>query len=413
MLAWPEDARAEDFSIQDMPRPEVGSHILREYLPQVIQHGSAVFETRFLTRDGRELATSQLILAHHDAHGKITHYSTVARDMSEQSDLMRRLFLSDKVFTFTNEAIMITDAENRIVQINHAFTQLTGYTAEEVYGQNPRILASGKHDTSFYEGMWHALLEEGHWHGEVWDKRKDGSIYPKWVNINCIVDPNTHQVVNFVALFSDISERKQQEDHIRRLAFHDPLTGLPNRREFESALEQQVDRVARSGEPAVLLLFDIDHFKRINDTWGHAVGDLVIQAIARGLQDSVRPMDSVARLGGEEFGAVLPNCPPAFGHMVAERVRRNIEAMVIPIGQGRHVQVTVSVGGAYAPQWVRSSRTIWLERADQQLYRAKDEGRNRTCLETPTQTDVSAAERGMLLGASPSTFPPESETAAP
>ncbi len=202
-------------------------------------------------------------------------------------------------------------------------------------------------------------------------------------------------------------------DGLCNLSSRDPLTGLPNRREFESALEQQVDRVARSGEPAVLLLFDIDHFKRINDTWGHAVGDLVIQAIAHGLQDSVRPMDSVARLGGEEFGAVLPNCPPAFGHMVAERVRRNIESMVIPIGQGRHVQVTVSVGGAYAPQWVRSSRTIWLERADQQLYRAKDEGRNRTCLETPTQTDVSAAERGMLLGASPSPYPPESETAAP
>jgi diguanylate cyclase (GGDEF)-like protein len=165
------------------------------------------------------------------------------------------------------------------------------------------------------------------------------------------------------------------------LSSRDPLTGLPNRRPFEAALEQEIDRVARSGEPAMLLMLDIDHFKRINDNHGHAVGDRVIQAVGQALQDSVRPMDSVARIGGEEFAAVLPSCPPAFGHAVAERVRRTIEALSIAIGPSQQVSVTISIGGAFAPQWVRSSARLWLERADLQLYRAKAEGRNRVVAE--------------------------------
>ncbi|MEY8877714.1 MAG: GGDEF domain-containing protein, partial [Leptothrix sp. (in: b-proteobacteria)] len=141
-------------------------------------------------------------------------------------------------------------------------------------------------------------------------------------------------------------------------------------------------------------------------------GDLVIQAVGRALQDSVRPMDSVARIGGEEFAAVLPSCPSAFGLAVAERVRRSIEALRVPIGHGQpDVRVTISIGGAFAPQWVRSSGLLWMERADLQLYRAKSEGRNRTCVETPTASEVSAEERGMLFG--PSAFMPDPTDIAP
>ncbi len=200
-------------------------------------------------------------------------------------------------------------------------------------------------------------------------------------------------------------------DGLCTLSSRDPLTGLPNRRQFEAALEQEIDRVARSGEPAMLLMLDIDHFKRINDTHGHAAGDLVIQAVGAALQDSVRPMDSVARIGGEEFAAVLPSCPAAFGHTVAERVRRNIEALRIEIAPGQAIAITTSVGGAFAPQWVRSSGPLWLERADQQLYRAKSEGRNRTCLETPPLSEVSAEERGMLFGPATPLLPEDNESA--
>ncbi len=189
-------------------------------------------------------------------------------------------------------------------------------------------------------------------------------------------------------------------DALCDLSSRDALTGLPNRRSFEAALGREIDRVARSGEPALLLLLDIDHFKRVNDTHGHSVGDLVIQAVADALRDSVRPMDLPARVGGEEFAIVLPNCPPAFGETVAERVRLRIESKIIPIGPSQTLGVTVSIGGAYAPQWVRSTSGIWVERADLQLYRAKAEGRNRTCLEPTPVSLVSAEEKGMLFGTS-------------
>ncbi|MBI5271647.1 MAG: GGDEF domain-containing protein [Burkholderiales bacterium] len=189
-------------------------------------------------------------------------------------------------------------------------------------------------------------------------------------------------------------------DGLCELSSRDALTGLANRRSFESALGREIDRVARSGEPALLLLLDIDHFKRVNDTHGHAVGDLVIQSVADGLRETVRPMDLAARIGGEEFAVILPNCSPAFGQTVADRLRTRIEARPIPIGPSQTLGVTISVGGAYAPQWVRSTASLWTERADLQLYRAKAEGRNRTCLEPTPVSVVSPEEKGLLFGTS-------------
>jgi diguanylate cyclase len=189
-------------------------------------------------------------------------------------------------------------------------------------------------------------------------------------------------------------------DALCELSSRDPLTGLANRREFELALASEIDRVARAGEPALVLMIDIDHFKKVNDAHGHPAGDLVLKGVAQALHDCIRPMDTVARVGGEEFAMILPNCPPSFGLAVAERVRTKVAARAIAITPGRQVQVTVSIGGAFAPQWVRSSAPLWIERADQQLYRAKSEGRNRACLEQPTVSLVSAEEKGLLFGTS-------------
>ena len=189
-------------------------------------------------------------------------------------------------------------------------------------------------------------------------------------------------------------------DALCDLSSRDPLTGLANRRHFELALSREVDRVARAGEPALVLMVDIDHFKSVNDTHGHAAGDLVIQAVAQALMDCVRPMDTVARFGGEEFAIILPNCPPSFGQTVAERIRVKVEQRAVKIPHQPSISVTICLGGAFAPQWVRSSATLWIERADQQLYRAKSEGRNRACLEMPPVSLVSAEEKGMLFGIS-------------
>lgn len=186
-------------------------------------------------------------------------------------------------------------------------------------------------------------------------------------------------------------------DALCDLSSRDPLTGLSNRRQFELALAREIDRVARAGEAALVLMIDIDRFKSVNDTHGHAAGDLVIQSVAQCLSECVRPMDTVSRFGGEEFSVILPNCPPSFGLIVAERIRIKVSQRPVTVAHNEAISVTISIGGAFAPQWVRSSAPLWIERADQQLYRAKSEGRNRSCLEMPPISLVTAEEKGLLF----------------
>ncbi|MFZ2651989.1 MAG: GGDEF domain-containing protein [Burkholderiaceae bacterium] len=182
-------------------------------------------------------------------------------------------------------------------------------------------------------------------------------------------------------------------DGLCRLSSRDPLTGLANRREFELALVREIDRGARTGEPALLLMIDIDRFKQVNDSFGHPIGDLALVSVAKVLQASIRPMDTVARVGGEEFAVILPNCPFDFGLAAAERVRLKVANLAIAIGHKDPLTLTVSVGGAFSPVQARPQAKLWMERADAQLYRAKAEGRNRSCLEPP----VSDAEAQMSM----------------
>ena len=186
-------------------------------------------------------------------------------------------------------------------------------------------------------------------------------------------------------------------DGLCELSLKDPLTGLANRRQFRSVLEREVDRVTRTGESALLLMLDIDHFKAVNDNHGHPAGDLVLQAVAQTLAGCVRPMDTLARYGGEEFAVVLPGCQAAFGEAVAERIRSIVESTPITIEPGLQIHVTVSIGGSFTLPWVKASIPAWIDRADHQLYRAKSEGRNRVCLDFPPDSTVSAEEKGLLF----------------
>lgn len=187
-------------------------------------------------------------------------------------------------------------------------------------------------------------------------------------------------------------------DGLCELSLKDPLTGLANRRHFRAVLERELDRVTRSGEAALLLMLDIDHFKAINDQYGHSAGDVVLQSIARTLSACVRPMDTLARYGGEEFAVVLPACQAAFGRVVAERIRRAVAQTPVTIAPQVQIQVTVSVGGAFALQWIRSTTLLWIDRADHQLYEAKATGRNRVCIEEQPDSTVTAEEKSLLFG---------------
>lgn len=187
-------------------------------------------------------------------------------------------------------------------------------------------------------------------------------------------------------------------DGLCELSLKDPLTGLANRRHFRAVLDREIERVARLGDPALLLMLDIDHFKSINDCHGHLAGDLVLQAIAKCLASCIRPMDTLARYGGEEFAVVLPNCLVSVGQVVAERIRQKVESLTIKVGPMASVRATISIGGAYAPEWVRSTAALWTEHADSLLYQAKAAGRNRVCIGHQQVIAVSPEEKSLLFG---------------
>lgn len=187
-------------------------------------------------------------------------------------------------------------------------------------------------------------------------------------------------------------------DGLCELSQRDPLTGLANQRHFRAVLAREIEIVARSGNSALLLMLDIDHFKKVNDTNGHLTGDKVLQAVARCISHCVRPQDTVARYGGEEFAIVMPDCQAAYGEAVAERIRQSVATLSIPVSPVLNLQVTTSVGGAFAPVWVRSTADLWIERADTQLYLAKAQGRNRVCIDHQQVISVSAEEKSLLFG---------------
>jgi diguanylate cyclase (GGDEF)-like protein/PAS domain S-box-containing protein len=297
----------------------------------------------------------------------------IGRDITERKEAERHLALARQVFEHSNEAIMITDRQNRIVEINPAFTHHTGYTLAEVQGKTPAVLRSEAHDEHFYAHMWASLLGKGSWTGEIIDRRKDGSTYPKWLSISVVRD--AHGDINhYIALFSDISERKAAEMRIRHLAEHDFLTGLPNRVLLTDRVNQAISLARRHKKQLALMFLDLDHFKGINDTLGHNVGDELLQQVTRRLLREVRTSDTVSRLGGDEFVLLLLEVD---GEAAAAQVARNILATLVePILVGAHeLNVSGSIGIALYPEHGQDMDTL-LKRADTAMYQAKAAGRN-------------------------------------
>ncbi|BCG22543.1 bifunctional diguanylate cyclase/phosphodiesterase [Pseudomonas tohonis] len=299
---------------------------------------------------------------------------TIARDITERQHMQEKLLQAATVFESTAEGVMITDTEQRITAVNRAFTEITGYSEAEALGQSPRLLASGQHDSAFYAAMWHQLAADGHWQGEIWNRRKNGEPYPEWLTISAVRNRDD-QITHFVGVFADISTLKHAQDRLDYQAHHDPLTGLPNRILFESRLQAALLDATTDAQQGAVLFIDLDRFKHINDSLGHPVGDLLLKSIAARLKDQLRDIDTVARLGGDEFIILLPGLHNAVD---AEHVANKLLACFsAPFEADDHEFFTsASIGISLYPEHGNDVATV-VKNADAAMYRAKSKGRNR------------------------------------
>jgi diguanylate cyclase (GGDEF)-like protein/PAS domain S-box-containing protein len=283
------------------------------------------------------------------------------------------LRLAHKVIDASMDGILITDQNGMIQSVNPSFTKVTGYSAAEAIGQTPRLLSSGLHESEFYQRMWQTLLEQGHWQGEIWNRRKNGEHYPQWLSITAIRDENM-QISQYAAIFSDITERKRQEERIHQLAFMDELTGLANRRLFFDRLHLSLANAHRHNHSLAVMFLDLDLFKRINDTLGHQAGDQALKEVARRLQATLREGESVARIGGDEFTILLPeitNCKAL--QILAQRIISELER---PFQlQQNEIFLTTSIGISLYPKDGQSAEAL-VKHADVAMYQAKNAGRN-------------------------------------
>jgi len=327
------------------------------------------------------LLEEKLNLARDSKIDEISEVANAIEGMSEQ--IMQREYerkvgeaqhrLWSMVFASGNEAILITDHDNNILAVNAAFTRFTGYTEEEVFGKNPRILSSGREPREFYKAMWQQIKESGTWSGEVVDRRKDGSVYPKWLNINVVRDA-TGMVTNYVGTFLDITERKQQEERYIHLANHDALTGLPNRYRLLDRLQSAINLSQRTNQSICVLFLDLDNFKWVNDSLGHDSGDKLLMTVSTRLKDTVRASDTVARLGGDEFIVVLAQLDSDLD--ISQVASKIIEAVSQPLDlNGHEFQVTTSIGISMYPIDGDDAATL-LKNADTAMYTAKSAGKN-------------------------------------
>lgn len=288
----------------------------------------------------------------------------------KQADAQRKL--AADVFDQSTEGILIVDSAFNIVLVNYAFTVITGYSEDEVLGKNPRILASGYQDREFYQAMWESINSTGHWQGELWNRRKDGSVYPEWLAIRRVLDAGG-KPMHYIGTFNDITQRKAAEEHIHWLAHFDSLTGLPNRVLAADRTAQSLSMVQRNNEPLALLFLDLDHFKNVNDSLGHHMGDALLATLAKRLTQELRDQDTISRLGGDEFILVLPGTDAAGAAHVAEKLSEKVAEPFL-IDQHK-LNMTASIGIAMYPNDAASFESL-SKCADVALHRAKQDGRN-------------------------------------
>lgn len=316
------------------------------------------------------VARKSAFVANEDAR-----FIVLARDITARKASEERLLLAASVFSSSREGIMVTEASGAIVDVNEAFTRITGYSREDVIGKNPRILSSGRQGADYYNGMWRCLLEQGYWYGEIWNRRKNGEVYAEMQTISTVRD-DQGKPQRYVALFSDITAHKEHQNQLEHIAQYDALTNLPNRVLLADRLHQSMVQAVRRGERLAVLYLDLDGFKAINDHHGHAAGDHLLITLAARMKESLREGDTLARLGGDEFVAVLINLNDSVDS--EPTITRLLEAAARPVMQGDlSLQVSASVGLTFYPQAEDVDADQLLRQADQAMYQAKSAGKNR------------------------------------
>ncbi len=326
-----------------------------------------------------------------DAGGHVVHLA-VTRNISERKQAEHQLRIAATIFE-SQEGMMVTDADNNILTVNKAFTDMTGYSAEEVIGRNPRLLHSGRHDPDFYAAIWESIVNTGAWKGEIWNRRKNGEIYPEYLTITAVKDPNGI-VTHYVGTHTDITIRKAAAEEIERLAFYDPLTRLPNRRLLQDRLKPALAASHRSGRLGALLFIDLDNFKTLNDTLGHDMGDLLLQQVAERLSACVRENDTVARLGGDEFVVMLQDLSeqPLEAAKQAESTGNKIRIILNqPYKLATHDYISTPSIGATLFSGHEQTVDELLKNADIAMYQAKASGRNALRFFDPQMQNAIAA----------------------
>lgn len=302
------------------------------------------------------------------------------------------LHLASSIYTNSAEAVLVTDADNKIVALNPAFTRITGYTLGEIHGKNPSLLHSGRHDAEFFQTMWEAITHQDFWQGQIWNRRKNGETFPEWLTINAIHN-DEGGILRYVAMGSDITNKVRSDELIWRQANYDFLTGLPNRYMFQDRLEQEIRKSLRQGSLLALLFIDLDHFKDVNDTLGHPVGDQLLVKAAERINSCVRDSDTVARMRGDEFTVMLPKLESTIdGEKVAEQI---ISVLAEPYSINHQtIYAQASIGITFYPNDAADVDQL-ISNADQAMYVSKAAGRNR--LSYFTQSLHDAAQNRLTL----------------
>lgn len=362
-----------------------------EHLWQVISSGGVwVGDLHNKRKDGSLYWERANIGSIKDDKGEIIHYVAIKEIITQLKEDEKQLRLASAVFKTAAEALMVTDVNNKIQMVNPSFTKITGYEAEEALGRDPGILKSGKHGTHFYENIHNALSARGFWEGEIWNKRKNGEIYPKWLTISAMLDAEG-QVEGYVSLFNDITQRKKNEELILQQANFDALTGLPNRNLFSDRLSQALSRAGRMQQQGALLFIDLDRFKLVNDTLGHSAGDLLLQETSLRIKDCLRKSDTAARLGGDEFAIIIPEIQdPSDVEGVAHKI---LESLARPFMLDKHEAfVSGSIGITIYPDDGHEAEML-VRNADSAMYKAKEHGRNNYQFYTAEMNEAALRKR--------------------